>query len=168
MHIRRWAVLTALSMTACASRGLVSGDSQTLTAAQYTAAAKGARDFALELAHGVTSEGPSAWRGYFEDNRAFFMADEGRLVFPDSASANVAIEGLIQTTAHIDLKWGDDLRVDPLTPDLAMIAASYHEIRTNKSGDRVDERGFFTGLAEQQGGRWRLRNAHWSVIPPAK
>jgi hypothetical protein len=35
------------------------------------------------------------------------------------------------------------------------------------SGRRVDERGYFTGVAEKRGDHWQLRNAHWSVAPAA-
>ncbi|MGB7623480.1 MAG: hypothetical protein WBN92_14110, partial [Terriglobia bacterium] len=64
------------------------------------------------------------------------------------------------------LNWGEDLRVDPLTPDLAVVAASYHEVLVNTAGRRVEETGFFTGTAEYRDGRWQLRNAHWSVAAP--
>ena len=122
----------------------------------------------MEVARDITSEGPSAWRRYFAESPSFFMASEGHLVFPDSASATAAIQELSRTTPHIELQWGDDLRVDPLTPDLAVLATSYHEVRVSQNGDRVDESGFFTGVAERQVGRWRFRDAHWSVVTPAR
>ena len=49
-----------------------------------------------------------------------------------------------------------------LAPDLAMMATSYHEVQVRATGETVDERGFFTGLAELRDGRWQFRNAHWS------
>jgi hypothetical protein len=94
------------------------------------------------------------------------MASEGRLVFPNSASATAAIQELPRTIKQIDLRWGDDLRVDPLTPDLAVVAASYHEVQVSPEGRRVEEAGFFTGIAEHRDGRWQFRNAHWSVAVP--
>ena len=48
-----------------------------------------------------------------------------------------------------------------------MIASSYSELRVDASGQRVEEKGFFTGLAELRDGRWQLRDAHWSMIAPA-
>lgn len=50
---------------------------------------------------------------------------------------------LTHTIKHIDLRWGDDLRVDPLTEDLAVVASSYEETRTDTEGHRVAESGFF-------------------------
>jgi hypothetical protein len=95
------------------------------------------------------------------------MADEGRLVFPNFASADAAISDLERTLKHIDLKWGSDLRVDPLSPNFAGVATSYHEVRLDNAAHRIDESGFFTGTAQLLDGRWRFRNAHWSVIAPS-
>ena len=129
---------------------------------------RGVRAFARAVAHDVTQEGPAAWRRHFMDSPTFFMAPEGRLIFPNSASATTGIQDLTRMIRHIELQWGDDLRVDPLAPNLAVMAASYHEIRVDTAGKQLDESGFFTGTVESQGGRWQFRNAHWSVAgPPA-
>ena len=69
---------------------------------------------------------------------------------------------------HIDLHWGNDLRVDVLTPDLAVMGASYDEVLDYADGHRENVSGYFTGLAELQNGAWRFRDAHWSApVPPA-
>jgi hypothetical protein len=94
------------------------------------------------------------------------MASEGQLVFPNRAAATAAIQNLEETVKQIELKWGDDLRIDPLTKNLAVVATSYHEVRVSTDGLRIEENGFFTGIAEYRGGRWQFRNAHWSVIAP--
>ncbi|HEX4600379.1 MAG TPA: hypothetical protein VH116_03205, partial [Gemmatimonadales bacterium] len=57
------------------------------------------------------------------------------------------------------------LRVDPLAPGLAILATSYHEVQVDAQGRRVEEDGFFTGIAEHQTGGWQFRDAHWSVVP---
>ena len=41
------------------------------------------------------------------------MAVNGRVAFPDRASATTAISGLKHTIQSIKLEWGSDLRVDP-------------------------------------------------------
>jgi hypothetical protein len=94
------------------------------------------------------------------------MAVEGSMAFPDSAAATKGIEDFARTNRHIELTWGNDLRVDPLTPDLAVMAASYHEIQEDIKGNRVEENGYFTGTAEYRDGRWQFRNAHWSAPVP--
>jgi hypothetical protein len=122
--------------------------------------------FAESVATGVTTDGPAAWSTYFSNDSLFFMASEGRLVFPNSDSAARAIDNLTRVIAHIELHWGVPLRVDPLAPGLALVAAPYHEIRVDRQGRRVDEDGFFTGLAQHRGTRWEFRHAHWSVVVP--
>ena len=127
------------------------------------------RRFAAGVAHDVTQDGPAAWRKEFSDSPSFFMASEGKLVFPNRQAAAQAIDDLARTVKQIQLNWGDDLRVDPLTEDLAQVACSWHEVRVDTEGHRVEESGFFTGLAEKQKGQWQFRNAHWSVVvPPTK
>lgn len=139
---------------------------QPLTPERAAAIQQDVRAYAGTIAHDVTTEGPSAWRKHFEDSPAFFMASEGQLVFPNSAFATQAIQGLAQNVKQIELTWGDDLRVDPLTPQFAVVGTSYHEIRVETSGKRIDERGYLTATAENTNGRWQLRDAHWSVLAP--
>jgi len=122
--------------------------------------------FTQEVARGVTTEGPSAWRKYFADSPAFFMAVNGRMAFPNSAAATTGIEGVSKEIKHIELKWGDDLRVDPLTPDLAVVAASYREVQQQAAGNTVNDHGFFTAVAEKRDGHWQFRDAHWSSVTP--
>jgi hypothetical protein len=157
--------LSALLLATIAFAGC--GSNRSLTSAQAAAVEEGVRAFTKTVAHDITQEGPSAWRRHFADSPSFFMASEGHLVFPNSAAATAGIQDVARTIKHIELHWGDDLRVDPLTPDLAVVAASYHEVQVSADGVHVNETGFFTGIAERQGGRWQFRNAHWSVALPA-
>jgi hypothetical protein len=142
-------------------------DSQSLSPERRAAVEDGVRAFVRSVAHDVTEEGPAAWHKFFADDPSFFMADEGHLVFPDSQSANQAIQNLTRTIKSINLRWGDDVRIDPLTPTLAMVAAPYTEVRIDPEGHQVTEIGYFTGLAEYRSGRWQFRNAHWSVAAPS-
>jgi len=52
------------------------------------------------------------------------MAVNGQMAFPNGAAAEEGTRKFAQTISHIELKWGDDLRVDPLTTHLAAIAVS--------------------------------------------
>ena len=123
------------------------------------------RVFARQVAHDVTAEGPAAWRRHFADSPAFFMAVNGQMAFANSDAVTAGLPDIARNLPHIELNWGDDLRVDPLTPQLAVLATSYHEVLVNSKGDRQDAKGFFTGTAEYRDGRWQFRNAHWSMAP---
>src|ERR1019366_3041949 len=157
----QWALLAVTILSAGCSR-----DSRYLTAARAAEVDTEVRGFAREVARNVTQEGPTAWRRYFAESPAFFMAAEGRLAFPNGASAITAIPDLARTIKRIDLRWGEELRVDPLAPDLAVLATPYREIRTGPAGDRVSGAGYFTATTEYKGGHWQFRNAHWSVVVP--
>jgi hypothetical protein len=49
------------------------------------------------------------------------MAVNGQIAFPSGAAAKQGMPEVAQLIKHIDLKWGDDLRVDPLSPQLAVV-----------------------------------------------
>jgi hypothetical protein len=157
----------ALLLVACERQVEVETGSPRLDSAHAASMRDSVRAFANTVAHAVTSNGPRAWRTYFADEPAFFMASEGRLVFPNSDSASTAIQALTAIIVHIELRWGDSVRVDPLAPGLALLATPYHEILLDAQGRRVEEDGFMTGIVEHGAAGWQFRNAHWSVVPPA-
>ena len=170
MAINRLAsVLLLLLVTACAgcnTRG--TGSTESLTSARAAAVDHGVRAFMATVAHDVTQEGPLAWSRHFEGGPSFFMAVNGQMAFPTGAAAKEGIQNVALTLKQIDLKWGDDLRTDPLSPELAMVATPWHEIKTDAAGHTTEDRGFFTGLAEYREGRWQFRDAHWSsTLAPA-
>jgi hypothetical protein len=115
-----------------------------------------------QVAHDVTQDGPLAWLRYFADSPAFFMAVNGQLAFPDSNAAKVGTQEFARTIKRIELKWGHDLRVDPLSDELAVVVVSWRETQIDTAGHRVEENGIFTGLIESRNGRLQIRNAHWS------
>lgn len=140
------------------------GSAQTTTA--RLAAVNGeVRSFMRSVAAEITSGGPSAWRNYLANDPAFFMAVDGRLQYSDGAAAQAAIPNLAQTIRNIQLRWGDDLRVDPLADNLAVAATTWNEVMTLSDGTRKELSGYFTAVAERRGGRWQFRNAHWSTRP---
>lgn len=171
MRLIHWVLsLTLASSLALAGYGSgfgVRADAISFSAAQKAAVEREVRQFAAAVSRDVTQKGPAVWDKYLEDSPAFFMASEGKLVFPDRQAARTGIDKFSQAIQHIELKWGDDLRVDPLTPEFAIVASSWHEVWTDKEGHQTTENGFFTGLAESHNGQWQFRNANWSVAAPA-
>jgi len=155
-------ILATILAAACGSHRPVLSESPSLTAAQTATVQANVRTFAQAVAHDVTQDGPGAWRKHFSQSPSFFMVVEGHMAFPNPQSATAGIRDFARAVQRIELMWGDDLRVDPLASDLAVLASSYHEVRINTAGSRVDEDGFFTGIAEYREGHWQFRNAHWS------
>jgi hypothetical protein len=161
-------VLATSALTGCGPQPAAPGGAQALTPERAAQVDSGVRAFMRTVALDVTRDGPSAWRKHFSDTPAFFMAVDGLMAFPDSATATKGIQGAAADIKHIELTWGSDLRVDPLTPDLAMVATTWHELQDKADGKHLDESGFFTGVAELQDDRWQFRDAHWSepATPP--
>jgi hypothetical protein len=120
------------------------------------------REFMQTISHSVTQDGAMDWIKYFDATPAFFMAVNGQMAFPNATAAQEGTRTFAQTIRHIELKWGDDLRVDALTNEFAVVAVSWSEIQVDTAGHSVIETGYFTGLAEHRGGRWQFRDAHWS------
>jgi len=165
MRASGWALLWALLSSGC--HRPASSAAPAVTPARAAAIHRGVRAFASAVAEDVTKEGPAAWGRHFADSPAFYMAADGHLVFPDRAAATAGLQQLVQTLPHIELRWGEDLRVDVLATDLAGLAASYHEVQVDAAGRRAEDNGYFTAVVEEHGGRWQFRNAHWSSAAPA-
>jgi hypothetical protein len=161
MPVWRWTLV--ISVVLSAGCGL-----RPLTAERAATVDREVRELARVVAHDVTAEGPLAWQKYLDKSPSFFLAANGQLVFPNGASVPAGMQSFARGIQHIELQWGEDLRVDPLAEDLAAMAASYREILVSTDGARTDQRGFFTGTAEYREGRWEFRNQHWSVpVTPA-
>jgi len=155
-------LLSATILAGCVMCVAGASESQRLTPDRGAAVDRAVRAFMQTVAHDVTQDGPTAWLKYLDSGPAFFMAVNGQMAFPNGTAAQEGTRKFGQTIRHIELKWGDDVRVDPLTADLAMVAASWREVQIDTAGHQVDEAGYFTGLAEYREGHWRFRDAHWS------
>lgn len=98
------------------------------------------------------------------------MAVNGAVAFPNGQAAAQAIPEIARQFKRIELRWGDDLRVDALTENLCVMATSYTEVielQPGVEGMRGTHSGYFTGVAELGNGQWQFRNAHWSMPVPA-
>jgi hypothetical protein len=161
-------LLAALALAGCSSRTTGAAESQSLTPASAAVIGESARSFMRTVADDVTQEGPLAWLKFFDTGPAFFMAVNGQLAFPNAAAAQEGTQKFAQTINRIELIWGDDVRVDLLDAQLAVIAAPWREVLIDKAGHLIEQTGYFTALTECRDGRWRFRDIHWSApIPPS-
>ena len=116
------------------------------------------------IAKNVSASGPIAWLKYFENTPDFFMASDGQLALPNHDSAAVFIKNtLIKQISKIKLQW-NNIRVDPMTAELASVGADWSETLTDFDGNAISQSGYFTAIAERTSQGWQLRNAHWSVM----
>jgi hypothetical protein len=160
-------LLSTLAFAGCNAQHPAPADSQSLTPERAAAVDRDVRAFMRDVAHDITQDGPAAWRKHFADTPSFFMAVDGKIAFANSADATAGIQQAALAIKQIELKWDDDLRVDPLAPDLAVVAAPFHESQVWADGRHVNESGYFTGVAQYRDARWQFRDAHWSdPVPP--
>jgi hypothetical protein len=169
---QRVVLMCAASLLGFQGCGYFADNSRSLTEARRAAIDDGVRQFTATVAHDVTQDGPIAWRKFFAEGPEFFMAVNGKLAFPDGQSAAKMMPEIARQFKHIDLRWGNDLRLDALTENLCNVATSYTEnieLQRGVDGFQGTQSGYFTGLAENRNGHWQFRNAHWSVpVPPSK
>ena len=155
-------VLAAVTFAACVPCGAVGSDPHSLTPDEAVAVDRAVRAFMQEVSHSVTRNGPLDWLKYFDASPAFFMAVNGQMAFPNADAAQDGTRAFAKTIRQIELKWGDDLRVDALTNEFASVAVSWRETQLDNAGQSHTTTGYFTGLAEYREGHWKFRNAHWS------
>jgi len=123
---------------------------------------KDVRRMADAIARELHNEGPIAWLKYFSRSENFFMASDGQLAFANNDSADAFVHRFARTIRRIDLTW-NNVRVDSIAPHLAVFAASFHEVLLSVTEKEDTSNGYFTGVAEDVGGGWKLRDAHWSI-----
>jgi hypothetical protein len=123
------------------------------------------RGFLARVAQEVTRDGPTAWKREFAPGQEFFMASDGKLAFEDGHAAEEGIDSVAKVIKRMELRWGKDLKIDVLTPQLAVVGAAWQERQETSQGKVMNESGYFTGVTEKQEGRWVFRDAHWSVAP---
>jgi hypothetical protein len=151
------AIVISLILSACQTKTQVPGQDQ------LDPVRDSVRVFAATVARDVTSEGSKAWLRFFSHSPHFFMASEGKLVFPNIDSATVFVDSLAVWIRNIQLTWGD-ISVDPITPQLAIFRASFHELVTERSGRQLAQDGFCTATVERTAVGWQFRNLHWSTV----
>jgi hypothetical protein len=139
-------------------------DADSLTQTQYSIVKKNVTQMVESIAKNVSDKGPVAWLFYFENTPDFFMVSEGQLKFPNKDTATNFINNtLVHNISKIELHWSN-IRIDPLTRELASIGAIFHEDIINVDGKKILVDGYFTGIAHQTSQGWKLHNAHWSIL----
>jgi hypothetical protein len=125
------------------------------------------REMLLAIPPELARQGPTGWLRYFDDDPRFLMAVDGTLQFDGIKSATTFLQSFSKGISHLELTW-TDIKIDPLGPGTASIAASYREILTDTQGHANRSRGYFTAAAIQTPTGWKLRAVHWSSLPASK
>jgi len=139
------------------------GNNTSMSASRSQAVKDSVLQLADLTAKDISARGPIAWLDHFEDSPDFFMASDGILAFKNYQTADTFIKDtLVKAISKINLRWSA-IRIDPLSPEIATMAASFHEDISYQSGKITPYDGYFTGTAHETEKRWKFRNAHWSL-----
>ena len=159
-----WLLVLVAAMGCGGRKSGANASSEGLAAQKRAAVETSVSEFMNQVAQEVTQNGPIEWQKQFQDSPSFFMASDGQLAFANGHAAMQGIQTLPNIIKKIELRWSD-VRVDVLTADLAAVGASWQEVREDPQGHTLTQKGYFTGVAQQENSRWQFRDAHWSTIP---
>jgi len=160
MKRAHFALVLALA-TACASSPVAP---VTAPAAPVEDVRTAVRAMADAIARDVSRDGPTGWLPYFAHTTGFFWAAEGSVVIRDADAAEGFVRDFARSVPRVSLAW-QDIRVEPIAPDAALLAAGCHEVLTDAAGKSTPWDGFFTGIAVRTAFGWQLRDGHWSSKP---
>ena len=146
-------LLIAITFATCLPCGAGARHSHSVTPNEAAGVDQAVGKFMQTVSRSVTQDGPLAWIKFFDASPAFFMAVNGKMEFPSAVAAEDGTRKFAQTISKIELQWANDLRVDPLTNEFAIVAVSWREIQVDTAGHSVTETGYFTGLVEHREGR---------------
>ena len=90
------------------------------------------------------------------------MASDGQLAFSSYTSAEAALPAIARSLHAVDLHW-QQLRIDSLSPDFAVLASPFTEQLTDSFGHVRAVAGYFTAVVERADSGWQLRDLHWSI-----
>src|SRR5436305_7451448 len=102
----------------------------------------------MDVASKGIASNPGKWMHYFEDTSLFYMASEGKLVFPNYTAAQKFItDTLVHYLTKVNLIW-KDIHTDSIAENTVAINTSYHEDLTAASGNIMHEDGYCTAMAD--------------------
>ncbi|MEM9381749.1 MAG: nuclear transport factor 2 family protein [Planctomycetota bacterium] len=123
------------------------------------------RDEVIDMLNGLTDDlserGPEAWPDYFLDDASFFMASEGKMLFPDLAAAQAGCAELDARVERMNLAF-DAVRIQWIDPTHAIVSAAYEETLVETAGAEKEMQGYMTALVATTSEGWRFQHVHWS------
>ena len=156
------ALVLASGLGACGALAPVpSGPSDAPAPARRAALVVEVTDFMNALPKRLGRDGPAAWLDHFAEDDRFSMASDGAVAFADRDEAAAMLADFAPTIATMELVW-EQLRVDILSEDVALVVTPYRERLVTTAGEELSFAGCFSGVAVRTPVGWRLLHLHWS------
>ncbi len=135
------------------------------TTAQQAALADSVREVTARLAADISTHGYRAFTPVMDSAPGYLWAYNGALVFPSFDSMATWTRSSPEPKEPETFAW-DSVRVLPLAPGLAAVAATYRETAPDRTGNPGTEIGVFTAVAVHRAEGWKFTDAHTSTLPP--
>jgi len=119
------------------------------------------RELLTTVSRDLARDGPPGWLPYFLTGGEFFMASDGAIAFRDYQQAADGCRQMAHQFGSGDLEWSN-VRVQPLSEDLAAFGADYREVMQQRAGSAMHFEGYVTGVAVRTLSGWQLQHLHWS------
>jgi len=133
--------------------------------AQREALADSVRELAARMAADVSAHGYRGFVQAMDSAPGYAWAYNGFLPFTSFDSMAAWARTDPEPKVPEVFAW-DSVRVEPIAPGVAGLAATYAETRPDSTGAPKTEKGVFTAVAVHRAGGWKFTAAHTSTLPP--
>jgi len=135
------------------------------TPQHQAALADSVREVAARLAADVSARGYRGFVPAMDSAAGYLWAYNGFIPFTSFDSMAAWARSDPESQAPGVFAW-DSVRVEPIAPGVAGVAATYTETRPDSAGRPRTEQGVFTAVAVHREGGWKFTDAHTSTLPP--
>ena len=99
---------------------------------------------------------------YFTDDTAFYWVEDGLLAYENKQAMIESLEAFTANSSDVSMKI-EDLRVTPLTSEVATLYAAYVQEIKFASGFELNLDGAMTIVLGKEGDTWKFLNGHSSI-----
>jgi hypothetical protein len=135
------------------------------TPAHRAAVEDSVREVTARLAAEISAHGYRAFVPVMDSAPGYAWAYNGFLPFTSFDSMAAWARSSPEPQEPGTFAW-DSVRIEPLAPGVAAVAATYAEIAPDRTGTPGTEKGVFTAVAVHRADGWKFTNAHTSTLPP--
>ena len=135
------------------------------TADHQAALADSVREATARLAAEISNHGYRAFTPVMDSAPGYVWAYNGFIAFPSFDSMATWTRSSPEPKVPEVFAW-DSVRIEPIAPGVAALAATYSETAPDRNGNPGTERGVFTAVAVHRADGWKFTAAHTSTLPP--
>ncbi len=116
----------------------------------------------MEYINDINNGNISKIPAYFSDDTTFYWVEDGLLVYENKQAMTESLEAFIANSSNVSMKI-EDLRITPLTTEVATLYAAYVQRIEFNSGFELSLDGAMTIVMNKEGNIWKFVNGHSSI-----